>query len=84
LFLRSNLVDKQNTFYNNKHSDILCNFPVDDGNQIKLQRYEPANCTRIVNKKTNHIALEITDEKSKVINFRGNPVLIHFTLEISS
>jgi len=84
LFLRSNLVDKEHTFYNNKHSDIFCVFPVDDGDQIKLQNYEPNNCTKNVNKTTNYIQFEITDEKEKVINFRGKPVLMHIVLELST
>jgi len=79
LFLRSNLVDQQKTFYNNKYSDILCTFPVDDGEQIKLQRYEPMNCHRKVNRKTNYFKFEITDEKGKVIDFRGMPIVLHLT-----
>ena len=83
LFLRSNLVDKQTSLYNNRPSNILCVFPVDDGNLIKHQRYEPKNCIRAVNKTTNHLNFEITDEKGKVVNFRGNPIFIHFSLELN-
>jgi hypothetical protein len=93
LFLRCNLIAQQNTFYNNKPSNILCAFPVEDGeqiklqryeplNQIKLQRYEPLNCTKIVNKSTNYLKFEITDEHGKIANFRGMPLLIHLTLEV--
>jgi hypothetical protein len=79
LFLRCNLIDKQSVFYNNKPSDILCIFPVEDGDQIKFQRYEPINCTKEINKITNHIKFEITDETGKVVNFRGMPVLINLS-----
>jgi hypothetical protein len=81
LFLRSNLIEQQTSFYNNKYSDILCIFQVDDGDQIKFQRYEP-NCTRKVNKLTNHIKLEITDENGKIFNFRKMPIIMHFTFEL--
>ena len=81
LFLRCNLVDRKNILYNNKQSNILCVFPVDDGSQVKHQRYEPSNCTRVVNKATNHLKFEVTDENGKVVNFRGTPFVMHFTLE---
>ena len=83
LFLRSNLVDQQNTLYNNKRSDILCVIPVDDGEQIKLQRYEPTNCTKAVSRSpTSHVKFEITDEKGTVVNFRGTHVTMHFTFSV--
>ncbi|MCG8429776.1 MAG: hypothetical protein MJA29_01185, partial [Candidatus Omnitrophica bacterium] len=68
LNLKSNLVNKKNTLYNNKPSDILCVIPVEDGDQIKYQRYEPKNCNKSVNKSTNHLKFEITDEKGKIVN----------------
>ena len=81
MFLRCNLVDKKSSLYNNSPSDILCHIPVDDGDQVKIQRYEPSNCTRSVNKSTNYLKFDITDENGIVINFRGTPVIMHFTLE---
>ena len=82
LNLKSNLVNKKNTLYNNKHSDILCVIPVEDGDQIKYQRYEPKNCNKSVNDFTNHIKLEITDSNGKVVNFRGTPIALHLQLNI--
>ena len=42
LFLKCNLVDSQvqPTIYKNQYSDILCDFEVDDGKQVKYQIYE--------------------------------------------
>ena len=82
LFFRSNLVYQKNTLYNNKPTDILCIIPVEDGEQIKHQRHEPMNCSKIVNKTTNHLKFEITDEKGKLINFRGTSMLIHLQLQV--
>ena len=79
LFLRSNLTK---SLYNNQDSDIFCILPVEDGVQTKLQRYE-LNCRKEINKTTNHLKFEITDENERVINFRKNQVLMHFQLEIS-
>jgi len=81
LFLRANLTNQHNTFYNNKGSNIFCIIPVDDGAQTRLQRYEP-NCKKEVNESTNHIKIEITDENEKVVHFRGAHVLIHLQFEI--
>jgi hypothetical protein len=78
-FLRSNLLEDNSTLYNNKPSNIFCILPVDDGEQIKMQRYEP-NCKRNINKITNHLKFEITDEKGKVVNFMGTPITLHFSL----
>jgi hypothetical protein len=79
LFLRCNLIDKQNILYNNKPSDILCILPVEDGDQIKAQRYEP-NCITHVNKLTNYLKFEMTDETGKVVNSRGTRVLIYLSI----
>ena len=79
LFLRSNLTK---SLYNNQDSNIFCILPVKDGAHNKLQRYE-LNCTKEINRTTNHLRFEITDENERVINFRKNQVLMHFQLEIS-
>ena len=81
LFLRTNLIDERNHIYNNKPSDIMCVFPVKDGSLVQSQRYEPINCDIEVNKSTNHLKFEITDEYGKCVNFRGTPIILNFTLE---
>jgi hypothetical protein len=44
----------------------ICILPVEDGDQIMMQRYEP-NCKRNVKKVTNHLKFEITDENGKLL-----------------
>ena len=83
IILRCNLVEQRNTLYNNKPANILCVIPVDDGDQIKHQRYK-SSCNRTVNKLTNHLKLEITDANGKVVNFRGTPVIIHLQFEVEN
>lgn len=83
LFLQANLVDKAKTLYNNKPSNIFCIIPVEDGDQIKMQRYEP-NCKKTINKCTNHIKFEITDENGKLVNFRGTEVSLELRIELCS
>jgi hypothetical protein len=80
LFLRCNFIDKQSTFNNNIPSDILYILPVED-DQIKVQRYFSINNIKINSKLTNHFKFEITDETGKVINFRGNHVLMDFSFD---
>jgi hypothetical protein len=46
-----------------------------------MQRYEP-NCKRNVKKVTNHLKFEITDDTGKVANFRGKPVIMHFSFDL--
>ena len=82
LFLRCNLLDQKNQLYNNKQSDILCVFPVKDGSLIESQRYEPSNCKTEINKSTNYLKFEITDEFGRIVNFRGKPVILDFTIEL--
>ena len=77
-------MDQTNVLYNNQASDILCIVPVDDGDQIRHQRYEPLGCTKAVNKRTNHLKFEITDASGKVANFRGMPLMDHFALEVEN
>jgi hypothetical protein len=69
-------VTQQHTFYNNKKSDILAIIPSSFKNKTI---YEPTNCTRVVNKSTNYLKLQITAEDARVINFRGKPVIIHLS-----
>jgi hypothetical protein len=75
------LLEDNSTLYNNKTSNIFCILPVYDGEQIKMQRYEP-NSKRNINKITNHLNFEITDENGKVVNFMGMPIMLHFSLEL--
>jgi hypothetical protein len=56
-FLRCNLLENNCTFYNNTPSNIFCILPVDDGEQIKMQCYEP-DCKKNINKITNHLYLK--------------------------
>jgi hypothetical protein len=57
--------------------------PVNDGNQIKAQRYNP-NCTKEINKFTNHLKFKISDENDKVVNFRGTPIILPFCPKMGS
>ena len=82
LFLRCNLIDKQNNLYNNKQSDILCVFPVKDGSIVQCQRSDPNDCKTEINVSTNHLKFEITDEFGNIVNFRGKPIILNFTLEV--
>ncbi|WP_375674052.1 hypothetical protein [Bartonella sp. CL32QHWL-2] len=79
IFLRSNLVDTSKTLFNNTPSNIFCIIPVDDSDQIKLQRYE-INCTKEINKSTNHIEFELTDKNGKIINFRGSNITLELVI----
>ena len=86
VFLRSNLVKQSNVLYNKnesniEESDIFCVIPVDNGDQVKLQRHEPANCTHEVNKTTNYLKFEITDENGIALDFRKRHLIMVFELE---
>ncbi|WP_375674050.1 hypothetical protein, partial [Bartonella sp. CL32QHWL-2] len=87
LFLRTNLVDTTETFFNNTPSNILSIIPVDDGDQVKLQRYDlllsKFKCIKEVNKCTNHIKFELTDDKGKIVNLRGTPISLELELELN-
>ncbi|WP_375666101.1 hypothetical protein, partial [Bartonella sp. CL41QHWL] len=65
--------------FNNTPSNIFCIIPVDDSDQIKLQRYE-INCTKEINKSTNHIEFELTDKNGKIINFRGSNITLELVI----
>uniref|UniRef100_UPI0035CF8CCD hypothetical protein n=1 Tax=Bartonella sp. CL48QHWL TaxID=3243535 RepID=UPI0035CF8CCD len=83
LFLRTNLVDTSKTLLNNTPSDILCILPVYDGDQVKFKTYEPY-FNKKIDRSTNYIKFSITDEKGKIVNFRGTKVTLELMFEVCS